>query len=1537
MAENKSQAQHLTNLDFDISGILESLKKADEQTQQMGLEIGKNFSKSVQQGANESGSSFVNEASIEAAKNRVNELNSAYGELVTTVTKFKDDKVIGSKQTFVDSDNVQTVVSLNKNLEKTVTVTQKFRDVAKEMNAAWEAYERTQAGATTRSQQKQLEDINAAYAEKIKKEEAEAKQIEINSKKESDWYYKQLEIQEKEAAEYKKVEKQLDSLIEKQQKFNNLVSRQRTSSTNRNIISQNDELIKNAEYFKTVVQEQGVFIEDAKVQLETYQESARKLGTTYDEVGTKGDSFLKKIADKAQWLGAFYIVNELYQSFGKTVEIIKETEDAVVNLQRVLNTDVSQSTMANELYDIAEQYGRTFDEVAEVSTAFAQAGYDWNETMELTKGTMLALNTAELDVTQSTQGLIAIMSQWNLTADDYADVIDKINITADNFAVNSENIVAALQRASSSANNANISLEETIGIITALAEATGRSGENIGTALNSLIIYTSKASALETFAENGSAAMKQVVADYQAGAVSIYDVWVQLSEELKTLTASQQEALFSSEEYQEFANELESQASEFTSQVNDIYGAAGTYRQNYFIALLNDMETAQDAIREMQGAEGYSVEENEKYMASLTANFNQLKDVLAELAVQVGEAGMLDFIKGLVQAGIQLATLTKNLGGIVPLLQAIVGILIVIKREKIANNILSPIKTGLGNAKTSLAEYVVSITTAKTATEGFKNALFPLRYILSNTFTSWTSTLGVLITSFTLLNSAITAYRQKQEEQRQATIEANSAELEQTENIYSLASSYNSLLSMQDRSATQEQELKSVNEEIVAILGERASTLNGLTEGTQEYIDKVNELTRAELENRRVILESTKTAQGESLVASTQDWLRGNILNISSSDLSSANSQIQDIIDKYLGQYQRYGSNGTPTYKPEDYDVDSIYEYLMALESAKTELEAFGGQSEETKEIVSDDSAYKKLSSTLSSVSENLNSYIDSLVEDRINEEALQSGIPKTAEEFEKFKEKVFDATGANESFRESIYEMIDNAFPEFEDSAQSTAEAVSEAFSVSTEEIEELTEAASELSSQIDEFQSAYDAVNNAIEEYNEYGYLSIDTIQQLISMGAQYWDILNITANGVSLNEDALGSFINTQQQNIDLMIQQEAAAEILRIAQEYLGGAVDDANSSMANSSGATSTLASGLADVTAQAINGAISITEFNNSVSQLVGNQVSGSNLNKMYSEMNNVISNAKSLRSALSGLTSSQDAWNKSLSGGGGGGGSSGQNKAIKAQKEQLENQKKALQEQKELVKERYDAEIQALKDVQEEEDRLEKQREYYRNREEALQDIEKAATRSGVEYREKEEEARKKLQELDEDWADQLKDWDIEDQISKLEELRDAEVDAIEAQIDAIEKQIEKLADSTTSTASGTNKALYNSFVNDFVNPSISYYEMAYQKGLQNISKAMKDQNNALIKDQESAIQRLKEAFNLSQEIKLGLTQQLLRNSLTLPIGLPSAWTGSAASKTTQQSNTVYNNSSRTANVFANVYGTNSANSLTNSIFTKP
>ena len=78
---------------------------------------------------------------------------------------------------------------------------------------------------------------------------------------------------------------------------------------------------------------------------------------------------------------------------------------------------------------------------------------------------MLALNTAELDVKNSTESMIGIMAQWELQASDMALVMDKINITADNYSVTSQDLVDGLLRSSGAAKVMGMSIDDTIGTL----------------------------------------------------------------------------------------------------------------------------------------------------------------------------------------------------------------------------------------------------------------------------------------------------------------------------------------------------------------------------------------------------------------------------------------------------------------------------------------------------------------------------------------------------------------------------------------------------------------------------------------------------------------------------------------------------------------------------------------------------------------------------------------------------------------------------------------------------------------------------------------------------------------------------------------------------------------------------------------------------------------------------------------------------------------------------------------------------------------
>lgn len=1583
MADNKG-AQKLTELELGVSQIFKQLEDVRQEIEKASIESGKawrdGFNKGMSQTAQTVTSNVVDTKQLDKAKTSLDNISKSAQNAKFNVSKILDETEITKYKTQLDAIarsmgefSKASVKQTDKGLFGSVTfddkLGNKFIQQYQLIESEWKKLSTQQVEDIAKRQTQEQAALKEAqalkdnfYKKNLSQIDAEIQERERQAKVFSAQLKSQMQARAQEEKAVASVTEEIDKQIKKQKQFNQYVSNQKTTSANKSILKDSDNLIKSYENLNTSLKNQEISASQAREQLASYNQKAVELGDTFDKTGAKGESFLQMVANKAGWLGAFYVVNELKNAFFESLNIIKETEDAVVSLQRVLNDDtVSQSQMSDELYAIAKQYGRTFDEVAEVSQLFVQAGNNWTDTLELTKGTMLALNTAELDVTQSTQGLIAIMAQWGLSAEDYIDLVDKINITADKFAVTSETIVSALQRSSSSAKNANISLEETIGIITALAEATGRSGENLGTALNSLIIYTSKSSALETFAKVGSDAMKQVVDDYQKGAVSIYQVWLQLSDELKNLSASQQASLFQSKDFQEFADLMESQAEEYTSQIKEVYGAAGTYRQNYFIALLNDLDKAKEAVTEMSGFEGYSAQENQKYMESLTASFNQLKASLAELAVQAGENGLLEFLKGLTEAGIGIAQATKDMGGLLRVLTTVGLVIATFKAEKITEKLVTPFLVGFQDVKTSITNYILRLKQAETATQRFAIVGGSLKNIvigIADSFTTWVSVATAALAVFSTISMLINAYKESLERARQESIESTKAELEKISALESLYVQYENFSSIQNLTAQQEEEYKNINQQIIDVLGERASALNELTTGTKEYSEALNSLFEDELKNKGIELSNLVKDTGESFVYQSQEKLGDTQLYSGASFEYSEYTKAFDRLRQYM---DTSGVLSVPWYKN---DPEAYEQFMDDLISTRNELENLAKQSDEFKDFLVDDTAYQQIRKYLDGVMPSYEEYLNAQAQEAINNEVLQSGTPKTEQELENFKQKIIETLGVNEEFNETISKIADETFPSLASAAEETAIQISDTLSVTTESIDSLREASSALSSEIDNFQSAYDTINSAMEEYNQNGYLSVDTIQSLISMGAQYWDILNITANGISLNKNALSDLLGKQQDNINAMIQQEAAAEILSIAQRYLSGDVDNAKTKIQEATANLAPLEKKLYDAAIAAMNSANGISQFNAELARLAGTQVTGSNYTQMQKEMNAVIQNAKKLSNAIGGISNNTKAWGNAATSAGNAV-SGGANKANEAQKKLLESQKEALEKQKEAVKERYDAEIEKLKEVEAENDRIRKKEEYYRNRQDILDDISKASIRSGVEYREQEMEARENLIDLDREWQETLEDWSIEDKISELEKLRDAEIAAIEAQIEALQDKISALGNSAVSGAGGVGSGMLDAYENSFLDPAIEGTKSESKKLLEDI----KENSTRLYSDMiNMSVSEIHEAFGLlgdmtaeQFESKFKLMQAMAENysklmmqtyednffsKMRLEMSNPANYRFNFISPSVlAYNNAMYggnpaNNSivsNRNTNIYANIQNESSANSFVNSIFTKP
>ena len=389
-------------------------------------------------------------------------------------------------------------------------------------------------------------------------------------------------------------------------------------------------------------------------------------------------------------------VNLLKSAFTSLNQTLVQTEDAVIALQRVLpEGSATDSQIADDLYNMAQSYGQAFDGVQQATQNFAKAGLDYEDSLKATEAALVAVNVAELDVTQATEGMIAIMTQFGYTAEDLMNIVDMLNKVGDQYAVSSEKLLTALQRTGSSASNANLSLEETIGLVTALSEATGRSGENIGTAVNSLIQYTRKASSLDVFAQLSDSAA-QAVEDFRLGGADILDIWREVATSINSMSAEQENLLnewLATDEMQSLTQELHDELGDIFETEEQVYGTANTYRQNYFIALLKNMDTVQEATETAMDSQGYSIQENEKYMQTYTAQVTALTAQWQHLVSE--EQGFLDFKKDLVGFASGLLQVIENTGGLVQLfteLGAILGTGFILKHTSDIKEYASAIK-----------------------------------------------------------------------------------------------------------------------------------------------------------------------------------------------------------------------------------------------------------------------------------------------------------------------------------------------------------------------------------------------------------------------------------------------------------------------------------------------------------------------------------------------------------------------------------------------------------------------------------------------------------------------------------------------------------------------------------------------------------------------------------------------------------------------------------------------------------------------------
>lgn len=1241
MGKNTSGAVHLTSLDLDISKISENLDTIRNQISETADDIPRIWNSAIESGDTKDILEILGINDIPAAEKKIQELTDALGNYQKLELQSKGGELFKAIATQADESGIaiRKVIDLTKDLNEALssaTYTDTSPLVAsKQAKKEEEEYYNASIQYRKNLSKEEQNATKVALEESGKRNQAREKEIESVRKLDEQSYSSTMKSQEDYLLSLEKYVSSLSSAYEKLgERVNKIgISDEMAQKFTRNIQTVLDKLatMQSDLSFSQVVPEgfenqlktvQQVFnglskaIESARIEQEkfekdtkeaydnikkgitstiselkileksaTFTNSRKEAGTLraefeklYSEIksgnvdlktaesqfsslesrfnsfkstvqtGTTAfQNFVNKVSESAKWQVANQMLNMFQQAMGNVLSTITDTEDAVIELRRVLSDAPLASGISDELYQIAYDFGQTFDNVQETAVRFAQTGLDWQEVVDATRATMLGLNTAELDVSTATEGLIAVMAQFNIQAADLEEVIDKINTTADHFPVTSEKIVEALQRAGGTASAFGLTLEETIGIITALSEATGRAGANIGTAMNSLISFSMKDTALEKFSEF----LGKDVSNY-----GVLQLWQELSEAIKTsgnelaTMMSQQEGfsdlmdetLASSLGLEEEYTLALKEQNEAIAENRDIYSTVGTYRQNYFIALLNNIDTATEAIDGMGDALGYSLQENETAMSTFTKQWNQLVVSAQELAVQFGEAGFLEIVKGLTDAGTATLKFTKEIGGLRTALTALATVMIAVKSQKINEQ--------FDKGREAIIKFFDRTDSGVTSTKGLIESLKNLKITFSG-----------VVTAISLAVTAYSVYKAAVDKARQASIDAGKAAADEADDLLSAYSTYEKARIAYDGTTEASEKYTEASKALRDELEKQGVAVDNIATSYETATDKLKEYTEQEL-NRKI---AEITASMEDAKEKFEDWADG-FAGLGSReffDLSDYESEeppeiinVKNIEDG-IQVYQQYG-----------WVMDDIIEKMGAEAAGQNEVYRY---------------AYKKRKE----LEEQISDYIE-----------FEKDLEKLTKSQEEESKAVSNLTENYVDFHGQLYQVAEDGSLVLV-SSQNQAEAID----TITSSLEDLKSAYDEISGSIDSFQSAYSTLLGVIDEYNETGNMTADMVQTILGLEPEYIELLDTSADSLSINEEKLQDLIKASDDRIEQLAAIKIAEEAATWAEQIKTIATQDMTEAEIIAALTTQALASDLENTALAFLNGEVSADDFKSALKE----------------------------------------------------------------------------------------------------------------------------------------------------------------------------------------------------------------------------------------------------------------------------------------------------------------------------------------------
>jgi TP901 family phage tail tape measure protein len=198
------------------------------------------------------------------------------------------------------------------------------------------------------------------------------------------------------------------------------------------------------------------------------------------------------------------ILNGVSQAFKGLIANTINVEKRLTEIGTIIGSTGSQlNDFRNTIFDVAKTTGQSFNVVADAAAELARQGLNAEETAKRLESALVLTRISGLDSVKSVKALTAAINGFSSAGLTAEQITNKLVAVDTAFAVSAQDLAEAFSRAGSTAEDAGVSFDELLGIVTAVEQTTSRGGAVIGNALKSIFTRLGRGSVVEDLRELG--------------------------------------------------------------------------------------------------------------------------------------------------------------------------------------------------------------------------------------------------------------------------------------------------------------------------------------------------------------------------------------------------------------------------------------------------------------------------------------------------------------------------------------------------------------------------------------------------------------------------------------------------------------------------------------------------------------------------------------------------------------------------------------------------------------------------------------------------------------------------------------------------------------------------------------------------------------------------------------------------------------------------------------------------------------------------